>query len=57
MRAMLKVDPQWLELEQKSMNKLKREYDYWASQTLRKAQEAVDLRSLREVFYELGDRW
>ena len=49
MRVMLKVDPQWLELEQKSMNKLKREYDYWASQTLRKAQEAVDLRSLREV--------
>jgi hypothetical protein len=57
MRATLKVDPQWLELEQKSMNKLKREYEYWASKTLRKAQEAVDLRSLREVFYELGDRW
>jgi len=54
---MLKVDPQWLALERKSMGKIKREYDYWAAQTLKKAQEASDLRTLREVFYQLGDRW
>ena len=32
-------------------------YEQWERETLKKAQEAVDLRSLREVFYELGDRW
>ena len=34
-----------------------RDYEQWERQTLKKAQEAIDLRSLRKVFYELGDRW
>lgn len=29
----------------------------WEQETLKKARDAKDLRSLREVFYELGDRW
>ena len=39
------------------MNKMLRSYEQWERETLKKAQEAVDLRSLREVFYELGDKW
>jgi hypothetical protein len=39
------------------MAKMLREYEKWEQATLKKAQEALDLRSLREVFYELGDRW
>ncbi|MHA3962846.1 MAG: hypothetical protein AM325_004825 [Candidatus Thorarchaeota archaeon SMTZ1-45] len=57
MKVKLKIETQWLELERKSMSKLLREYEQWERETLKKAQEAVDLRSLRDVFYELGDRW
>ena len=39
------------------MAKMLRDYERWEQETLKKAQEAMDLRSLREVFYELGDRW
>ena len=39
------------------MKKMKRDYDSWAESTLKKAQDAQDLRALREVFYQLGDRW
>ncbi|MFX1415634.1 MAG: hypothetical protein ACFFC0_02430, partial [Promethearchaeota archaeon] len=33
------------------------EYRAWEMKTLKKAREAQDLRGLRDVFYELGDRW
>jgi hypothetical protein len=36
---------------------MKRDYEEWERDTLRKAKDAKDLRSLREVFYQLGDRW
>ncbi len=57
MKVRLKIDSRWLELEQKSMSKMKKDYESWESETLRQAKEAKDLRSLREVFYQLGDRW
>ncbi|MFX1561513.1 MAG: hypothetical protein ACFFBL_13060, partial [Promethearchaeota archaeon] len=57
MKVKLKIETQWLELERKSMAKMLRDYEQWERETLKKAQEAMDLRSLREVFYELGDRW
>ncbi|MGY5876848.1 MAG: hypothetical protein RTU30_13955, partial [Candidatus Thorarchaeota archaeon] len=57
MKVKLKVDPRWLKLEQRSMSKMKKDYETWSAETLRKAQDAKDLRSLREVFYQLGDRW
>jgi len=39
------------------MSKMKRSYEEWQRETLQKAKDAMDLRDLREVFYELGDRW
>jgi hypothetical protein len=39
------------------MSKMKRDYEDWERETLKKAKDAQDLRGLREVFYELGDRW
>jgi hypothetical protein len=39
------------------MSKMKRDYEEWERDTLKKAKDAQDLRSLREVFYQLGDRW
>jgi hypothetical protein len=57
MKARLKVESNWLQLERKSMHKMRREYEKWESDTLQKAKEATDLRALRDVFYELGDRW
>lgn len=57
MKVKLKVESKWLELERKSMFKMRKDYEKWESETLRKAKEALDLRSLREVFYQLGDRW
>lgn len=57
MKVKLKIETQWLELERKSMSKMKRDYKEWERDTLKKAKEAEDLRSLREVFYQLGDRW
>ncbi|MFW9786399.1 MAG: hypothetical protein ACFFE2_07005 [Candidatus Thorarchaeota archaeon] len=57
MKTRLKIETQWLELERKSMAKMLRDYEAWERQTLKKAQEAMNLRDLREVFYELGDRW
>ncbi|MFW9806771.1 MAG: hypothetical protein ACFFFK_08590, partial [Candidatus Thorarchaeota archaeon] len=57
MKVKLKIETQWLDLERKQMSKMLRDYEQWERETLKKAQEAVDLRSLREVFYELGDRW
>jgi len=57
LKVKLKIETQWLELERNSMSKMLRDYEQWERQTLKKAQEAMDLRSLREVFYELGDRW
>ncbi len=48
---------QWLELERKSMEKMKRNYMLWERATLQKAKDASDLSDLRRVFYELGDRW
>jgi hypothetical protein len=39
------------------MSKMKRDYEEWERDTLKKAKEAKDLRGLREVYYQLGDRW
>jgi len=57
LKVKLKVESKWLGLERKSMSKMKRSYEEWQRETLQKAKEAIDLRDLREVFYELGDRW
>jgi hypothetical protein len=57
MKIKLKVESQWLELERKSMEKMKLTYKKWEQETLKKAKDALDLRDLRRVFYELGDRW
>ncbi|MFX0107150.1 MAG: hypothetical protein ACFE7R_02610 [Candidatus Hodarchaeota archaeon] len=57
LKVKLKIEKQWLELERKSMSRMLEEYRSWEVATLRKAREAKDLRSLRDVFYELGGRW
>ncbi|MGY5860139.1 MAG: hypothetical protein RTU63_12275 [Candidatus Thorarchaeota archaeon] len=57
MKVKLKVEKKWLDLERKSMSKMKRSYEDWERETLQKAKDAADLRDLRKVFYELGDRW
>lgn len=57
MKVRMKVERRWLQLERKSMAKMKRDYASWEAETLQRAKEAKDLRSLRDVFYELGDRW
>jgi len=57
MKVKLKIETQWLELERKSMSKMKMAYEAWERETLQKAKDAQDLRGLREVFYQLGDRW
>jgi len=57
LKVKLKVESKWLELEKKSMSKMKRNYEDWERETLQKAKDAGDLRELRRVFYELGDRW
>ncbi|MHA2186886.1 MAG: hypothetical protein ACW99V_01465 [Candidatus Thorarchaeota archaeon] len=57
MKVKLKVEARWLDLERKSMFRIKRDFETWESQTLQKAKDAKDLRSLREVFYQMGDRW
>ncbi len=57
MKVSLKIESSWLEIERKSMLKMKREYEQWEAQTLQKAKEAKDLETLREIFYKLGDRW
>jgi hypothetical protein len=57
LKVKLKVESKWLDLEKKSMSKMRRNYEEWERETLQKAKEAADLRDLREVFYELGDRW
>ncbi|TFG08602.1 hypothetical protein EU538_06805 [Candidatus Thorarchaeota archaeon] len=44
-------------MERRSMERMKQDFKSWEAETLRKAREADDLRSLREVFYQLGDRW
>lgn len=57
MKVRLKIESQWLDLERESMSRMKRDYEEWERVTLEKARSASDLRSLRKVFYELGDRW
>jgi hypothetical protein len=57
LKVKLKVESKWLDLEKKSMSKMRRSYEDWERETLQKAKEAADLRDLRKVFYELGDRW
>lgn len=57
MKVKLKVESKWLDLERKSMSKMRRTYEDWERETLQKAKDAADLRDLRKVFYELGDRW
>lgn len=57
MKVKLKIDQKWLSVERSSMEKMKRDYETWATRTLEKAKAAEDLSRLREVFYELGDRW
>ncbi len=57
MKVKLKIEQKWLSVERSSMEKMKRDYETWATRTLEKAKAAEDLSRLREVFYELGDRW
>jgi hypothetical protein len=57
MKVKLKIETQWLDLERKSMMKMQEQYKTWEQETLKKARDVKDLRGLREVFYELGDRW
>ncbi|MHA2066853.1 MAG: hypothetical protein ACXABY_20990 [Candidatus Thorarchaeota archaeon] len=57
MRVKLKIETQWLDLERKSMMRMQDRFKSWEQETLKKARDAKDLRSLREVFYELGDNW
>ena len=57
MKVKLKVESQWLELERKSMEKMKQNYMMWERATLKRAKDASDLSDLRRIFYELGDRW
>ncbi|MBD3406863.1 MAG: hypothetical protein GF411_12170 [Candidatus Lokiarchaeota archaeon] len=57
MKIRLKIDTQWIQLEEKSMDRIRKSYESWESETLRKARDAKDLRGLREIFYQLGDRW
>jgi len=57
LKVKLKVESKWLDLERKSMSKMRRNYEDWERETLQKAKDASDLRDLRKVFYELGDRW
>lgn len=57
LKVKLKIESKWLELERKSMKKLVKNYEEWERETLKKAKDASDLRDLRKVFYELGDRW
>ncbi len=57
MKVKLKVESRWLDFERESMDRLRQKYEFWQRETLEKAKKAADLRTLREVFYELGDRW
>ncbi|MFW9848161.1 MAG: hypothetical protein ACFFF4_03420 [Candidatus Thorarchaeota archaeon] len=57
MKVRMKVEERWLSIERKSMVKMRKDYETWESETLKRAKEAKDLRSLREVFYQMGDRW
>lgn len=57
MKVKLKIETQWLDLERKSMMRMQERYKSWEQETLKKARDAKDLSGLREVFYELGDRW
>ena len=57
MKVKIKVESKWLHVERNSMVKMQKDYEAWESATLKKAKDAKDLRSLREVFYQLGDRW
>ena len=57
MKVRMKVDKQWLGLEKRSLDRMRADYQRWESKTLQKAKEAKDLRSLREIFYQMGDRW
>ncbi|MFW9800868.1 MAG: hypothetical protein ACFFD9_10555 [Candidatus Thorarchaeota archaeon] len=57
MKVKLKIETQWLKLERKSMMKMLERYRSWEQETLQRARDAKDLRGLRDVFYELGDRW
>ncbi len=57
MKVRMKVEERWLSVERKSMIKMRKDYETWESETLKRAKQAKDLRSLREVFYEMGDRW
>jgi hypothetical protein len=57
MKVKLKIETQWLDLERKGMMRMQERYKSWEKETLKKARDAKDLRGLREVFYELGDRW
>ncbi len=57
MKMLLKTNERALRTEKYSADKIRRDYEYWQEQTLRRAREAADLRQLRDLFYQLGDRW
>ncbi|TFF83724.1 hypothetical protein EU524_02020, partial [Candidatus Thorarchaeota archaeon] len=57
MKVKLKIEKSWFDVERDSMTRLQKSYARWEQDTLRKAREATDMTVLREIFYELGDRW
>ena len=57
MKIRMKIDRLWLDLERRSMRKMLLRYKQWEARTLERVKQARDLRTLREFFYELGERW
>jgi len=57
MKIRLKLDRLWLDVERESMKKLLQKYKTWEAQTLERVRQTKDLHTLREFFYELGERW
>ena len=40
MKVRMKVEEKWLTVERKSMQKMKKDYETWESETLKRAKEA-----------------
>jgi hypothetical protein len=56
-KVKLKVEKKWFDIERDSMTRMQRSYAKWEQEMLKKAREATDMTVLRELFYQLGDRW
>ncbi len=57
MRVRFKVNKYWLVKELEYLKKAAVKYKQWEQEVLQKAKEASDLRGLRKVLYEMGERW